>query len=292
MAKKQEEQVVEKEAKLDEDMANIYDEKTKEMSFDNTDFIKMNEGHSALSSDNDTDKKIDTQISDIYKKKNKILIAIIVLLILTVLVLLGMTYTLYSNYNKLDSENKNLNKEVSRLNNEIAELKKEEEPVKYKQVFVGDSLIKNYNLSASFNGYEVVNSGKEDLTSKELLDSLNTMVFNYNPNKVFISVGLNDLTDNKDTLVSNIKEIVRKIKERDTNIEIYVFSLVPLNSSDLDSIKSINKELSELSNIKYIDIYEILMEKNGDTISPLYSDNKKELNAKGYEVLTEALLNI
>ena len=55
-----------KEAKLDNTMANIYDEKTKEMSLDSTDFIKMNQSHSALSRDNDTDKKIDTQIADSY----------------------------------------------------------------------------------------------------------------------------------------------------------------------------------------------------------------------------------
>ena len=296
MAKKKVEQEVEQqvdqEAKLDDEMANIYDEKTKEMSFDNTDFIKMNETHSALSSDNDTDKKIDTQISDIYKKKNKILIAIIVLLILTVLVLMGMGYMLYSNYSKLESENESLNKEVGRLNKELEELKKEEEPIIYKQVFIGDNLIKNYTLSKYYSGYEVINSSKEDITSEYLLNNLDSMLFDYNPSKVFINVGLNDLSNkvDKDTIVSNIKEIIRKIKEKDSNIEIYLLSIVPLNSTDYENINAVNEGLSKLSNVnKYVDIYEILKEVNGDTISSLYSEDKKELNSKGYEVLTDGL---
>ena len=296
MAKKKVEQEVEQqvdqEAKLDDEMANIYDEKTKEMSFDNTDFIKMNETHSALSSDNDTDKKIDTQISDIYKKKNKILIAIIVLLILTVLVLMGMGYMLYSNYSKLESENESLNKEVGRLNKELEELKKEEEPIIYKQVFIGDNLIKNYTLSKYYSGYEVINSSKEDITSEYLLNNLDSMLYAYNPSKVFINVGLNDLSNkvDKDTIVSNIKEIIRKIKEKDSNIEIYLLSIVPLNSTDYENINAVNEGLSKLSNVnKYVDIYEILKEVNGDTISSLYSENKKELNSKGYEVLTDTL---
>ena len=296
MAKKKVEQEVEQqvdqEAKLDDEMANIYDEKTKEMSFDNTDFIKMNETHSALSSDNDTDKKIDTQISDIYKKKNKILIAIIVLLILTVLVLMGMGYMLYSNYSKLESENESLNKEVGRLNKELEELKKEEEPIIYKQVFIGGNLIKNYTLSKYYSGYEVINSSKEDITSEYLLNNLDSMLFDYNPSKVFINVGLNDLSNkvDKDTIVSNIKEIIRKIKEKDSNIEIYLLSIVPLNSTDYENINAVNEGLSKLSNVnKYVDIYEILKEVNGDTISSLYSEDKKELNSKGYEVLTDGL---
>ncbi len=296
MAKKKVEQEVEQqvdqEAKLDDEMANIYDEKTKEMSFDNTDFIKMNETHSALSSDNDTDKKIDTQISDIYKKKNKILIAIIVLLVLTILVLMGMGYMLYSNYNKLERENESLNKELGRLNKELEELKKEEEPIIYKQVFIGDNLIKNYTLSKYYSGYEVINSSKENITSEYLLNNLDSMLYAYNPSKVFINVGLNDLSNkvDKDTIVSNIKEIIRKIKEKDSNIEIYLLSIVPLNSTDYENIKAVNEGLSKLSNVnKYVDIYEILKEVNGDTISSLYSENKKELNSKGYEVLTDAL---
>ena len=296
MAKKKVEQEVEQqvnqEAKLDDEMANIYDEKTREMSFDNTDFIKMNETHSALSSDNDTDKKIDTQISDIYKKKNKILIAIIVLLVLTILVLMGMGYMLYSNYNKLERENESLNKEVGRLNKELEELKKEEEPIIYKQVFIGDNLIKNYTLSKYYSGYEVINSSKEDITSEYLLNNLDSMLYAYNPSKVFINVGLNDLSNkvDKDTIVSNIKEIIRKIKEKDSNIEIYLLSIVPLNSTDYENINAVNEGLSKLSNVnKYVDIYEILKEVNGDTISSLYSENKKELNSKGYDVLTDAL---
>lgn len=285
------EQELKEEAKLDDEMANIYDEKTREMSFDNTAFIKMNETHSALTSDNDTLKKIDTQISEIYKKKNKVLIGVVIVLLLLLISLLICGYLLYKDYNMLKSENTELNKEIGELNKEIEELKKEEEPIIYKQVFIGDKLIKNYTLSNYYNGYQVVNSSKEDLTSEELLNNLDSMLYLHNPSKVFINVGLNDLSNKVDnsTIVSNIKEIVRKIKEHDSNIKIYILSLVPLNNNDFTNIKSINEDLSKLSSIEFVDIYEMLKEVNGDTISSLYSENKKDLNSKGYEVLTDAL---
>lgn len=284
MAKKQEE------VKLEEEMANIYDEKTKEMSLDSTDFIKMNQSHSALSRDNDTDKKIDTQISDMYKKRNKMLIAIICILVLTILLLLYGGYTLYSKNNSLNNDIERLTREIKALNEEIG--KKEEPVIEYKDVFVGDSLIKNYNLSKYLSKYPVINSNRDNLSTEVLLNNLKDMVFTHNPEKVFIYVGLNDL-DNKveqDTIINNIKDIVFKIRENNIETKVYILSLIPLGNNNLEGIKSLNEEYSKLSNVTYVDIYSDLKEANGEEISMAYLlDNKKDLNEEGYKILTNNL---
>ena len=290
MAKKEtQEEVKPEEVKLEDDMANIYDEKTKEMSLDSTDFIKMNNSHKALSSDNDTDKKIDTQIADQYKKKNKILIAIICILVLTIMALLYGGYTLYSKNEKLTNNIDKLEKEIKALNEEIG--KKVEPVIEYKHVFVGDSLIKNYNLSKYYSKYPVVNSNSSDLTTKDLLNKLNSMVYTYNPDMVFINAGVNDLNnkEDKDTIVNNIKDVISKIKEKDPNIDIYILSLIPLGTDNVEDVKYINEALSKLSNCTYVDIYELLKDRTDDKISNLYTDNKEDLNDKGYEIITEKL---
>ena len=78
-------------------------------------------------------------------------------------------------------------------------------------VFLGDSITSRCDLDKYFPNYNVYNSGIAGNMTKDILDNMENRVFVYNPTKVFILIGTNDLVysglDN-DGIKNNIEEIL------------------------------------------------------------------------------------
>ena len=60
-------------------------------------------------------------------------------------------------------------------------------------VFLGDSITQGYNLSNYFNNYPVINSGISGNTTRDVLNDMYGRVYQYNPSKVVILIGTNDI---------------------------------------------------------------------------------------------------
>ncbi|MBQ6477423.1 MAG: hypothetical protein IJI43_03215 [Bacilli bacterium] len=174
-------------------------------------------------------------------------------------------------------------------------------------VFVGDSLFAQYNLREFFEGERVVNSGIDGNTTSDILFDMNYRIYRYNPSKVFLLVGTNDIKKDKseEDIVENIGEIIDGIKNNRKLADIYLLSLLPVNKNkeedkvDLDMIgrrtnsiiKSINKKLEELAEdkkINYIDAYDPLTDGNGD-LEIDYTKEGLHLNEDGYSALTKVI---
>lgn len=168
-------------------------------------------------------------------------------------------------------------------------------------LFLGDFLTDDYDIEDAFKDMFVVKSAYKDDLVSDFLNNLTEKVYRYNPSKIFIEVGLNDVLEEKDDeeIVAKIEELVDRIKENRSYCEIYVESIYPINR-DLDDdlfedanekSKKINEELfimSEEKNIKYIDLYDILIDKD-DNLDEDYTDDGKHLNDDGYEKVTEEI---
>ena len=133
------------------------------------------------------------------------------------------------------------------------------------------------------------------------------MVAIYNPTKVFLLIGTNDIQNNKseDEIVNNIKKIIDKIHEVRPKTKIYLESLLPVNKSD-DSkinhdmvgkrenktIQSINKKLkkyAEEENITFINLYDEFVNDNNE-MTLKYTEEGLHLSSLGYLKLTNILL--
>lgn len=182
----------------------------------------------------------------------------------------------------------------------------EKEVVPENIVFLGDSITDYYDLDKYYEGYHVVNSGISGNTTEDILNDMENRVYRYNPSKVIILIGTNDLTYNKsnDQIFENIKNIVEQIKKNRKYTEIYVESIYPINNTDdkkidanmvknreNDDIKKINTKLKnycDKNNITYINIYKELQDKDGN-LKLDYTEEGLHISEQGYEVITNRL---
>lgn len=173
-------------------------------------------------------------------------------------------------------------------------------------VFLGDSLTYNYKTDEFFEEYKTFNSGISGNKTTDILNDLENRVYKYNPTKLFLLIGINDLKNgtNKDEVINNIEIIIKQIKENNKDTTIYVESIYPIsNEEDMKNIKKIvpktdnneiketNKKLNELCkkyNITYIDVYDKLLNDKG-SLKKDYTTDGLHLNDLGYFKVTKLL---
>lgn len=171
-------------------------------------------------------------------------------------------------------------------------------------VFLGDSITSRYDLNKYFPNYNVYNSGIAGNMTKDILENMENRVFAYNPTKVFILIGTNDLVysglDN-DGIKNNIEEIINKIYEKNSNTKIYLESIYPVNNlinkeivetRTNDNIKDLNNKIEKICNnnkCTYINMYDNLTDKNGN-MKRIYTVDGLHLNKIGYKVITNKLI--
>lgn len=208
-----------------------------------------------------------------------------------------------------------LRKEINSYKNKIKSLTATEENTEktdkdYKKeniVFLGDSITDWYPFDSLYEDYvPIVNSGKAGYRTFEILPKLKELVYQYNPTKVFILIGTNDLNTNsgKEEVVQNIEKIIKRIKKNRLKCKIYVQSIYPINRTDNEKIdlnvvgkrqneeiKTINKEIKDLCNqykITYIDMFKELIDENGN-LAEKYTRDGLHLNDLGYLKITKIL---
>ena len=176
-------------------------------------------------------------------------------------------------------------------------------------VFLGDSIFECYDLDKYFEGVNTVNSGISGNTSQDILDNMYKRVYRYNPSKVVLLIGTNDL--NKDVepekVVENIGKIIDGIKKNRPYADIYVQSVYPVNRSDADkiyidsvgdrknsTIKGMNeniKNLCEEKKVTYMNIYDVLVNEDGE-LELDYTTEGLHITDAGYEVITNEINKI
>ena len=107
----------------------------------------------------------------------------------------------------------------------------EKEVVPENIVFLGDSITEYYDLETYYSDYNIVNSGISGNTTDDIINDMKKRVYQYNPSKVFLLIGTNDLNKGKtkDEIVENIEKIITEIKENRKNSIIYLESIYPVN---------------------------------------------------------------
>lgn len=176
-------------------------------------------------------------------------------------------------------------------------------------VFVGDSITYMYDLNKYYDGYNVVNNGIDGEFTWGVLDDLKDRIYKYNPSKVVLLIGTNDIYKNKsvDEISDNVDKIIKGIKTNRTYAEIYLVSLLPVNrtSDDIinlnmvknrtnEMIMEINNKYQEIAkkyNITYIDLYSKLIDDDGN-LKLDYTKEGLHLNDKGYKVITRVIKNV
>lgn len=170
-------------------------------------------------------------------------------------------------------------------------------------LFLGDSITEQYDLDEYFKDLPVVNSGISGNQTSNILEDLKDRVYQYNPSKVFLLIGTNDIQAkvDEDEIIDNIEEILKEIHENRPYAELYLEAIYPVDESRSgaqdrtnEEIKSINDTLEQYckkNDITFIDTYELLLdpESDEDEIFEDYTKDGLHITDEGYEVITNEL---
>lgn len=217
------------------------------------------------------------------KKKEKISInSKIIIIILSVLLLISLVINIY-----LFSIKKNINL----LDENI--------------VFFGDSITSGYKIEEFYPKNNVINSGISGNVTNDLLERMED-VYKYNPSKVFLLIGINDLNRgySAEEILSNIQKIINNIKTHRKYTKIYIESIYPINRNvfeekdysfnekiNNDIIKELNNKIKILckeNKIQYIDVYNSLLDNDGN-LKDIYTNEGLHLSDLGYFKVTTSL---
>lgn len=175
-------------------------------------------------------------------------------------------------------------------------------------VFLGDSITNQYDLDKYYIDMPVVNSGIGGNMTNHILKDMNERVYKYNPSKVFLLIGTNDIEfgNSNDLLISNVEKIIQGIRKNRPNCKVYLESIYPVNGEDEEKIdknmvgkrtnaviKDINLKLKKIctkEKCTYIDLYSELIDEN-DNLKLEYTREGLHLNENGYKKVTEILID-
>jgi lysophospholipase L1-like esterase len=145
----------------------------------------------------------------------------------------------------------------------------------------------------------IYNRGIGNDTTEGLKTRLNNSIFDLKPHTVVLLIVTNDLALLQTSplkVATNIKEIIKSVKEKLPNVKIILQSIYPVNA-DLSpmtvlprqnkDIKAINDLISKIDDVTYVDLYSKL-ELDGK-LNPKYSVEGLHINEEGYELITHEL---
>ncbi len=236
------------------------------------------------------------KVDDVYEEKNKSTLIIVLLSISC------LCFILFIAYHYLFFDHSEKIKVITKKEDIV------EKVVDNNYLFLGDSITEQYDLKEYYEGYPVVNSGVSGDFTSSIVENMKKRVYDYNPSKVFLLIGINDLRNGKDVseIVSNTKEIIKLIKENRPYSEIYLESIYPINKTDddkiSDSVKDIefdNEKIIEVNNllkdlakdekITYVDLYNKLVDDDGN-LNISYTKDGLHISSEGYKFITKELM--
>lgn len=172
-------------------------------------------------------------------------------------------------------------------------------------VFLGDSITDWYPFEEMYsNDIPIVNSGIAGYETKDILNRMDDLVYKFNPTKVFILIGTNDIKyeeDDEQVVVDNIKKIIKEIKKNRPNTKVYITSIFPVNrelkyhaaeeryNGEILKINKGIKNYCKENNITYINMYDELIDSKGN-LKKEYTVDGLHLSKTGYVKYTSKLL--
>ncbi len=196
-----------------------------------------------------------------------------------------------------------LAQDASRFQEEIQEIQEKYDTLwdntKETIVFTGSSSIRLWkDLQEIYPQYQIVNTGFGGSESSDLLIYTDELILQYNPKKVFIYEGDNDINANKKPkdIISVFKEIIFQIKNNNPDTWIVIISAKPsLARWHLKGkYKRLNRKFSRLGKkeqkIDYANIWNIMLDRN-KLRQDIFIEDGLHLNSKGYELWNQIIRN-
>ncbi|MEP3211434.1 MAG: GDSL-type esterase/lipase family protein [Maribacter sp.] len=164
-------------------------------------------------------------------------------------------------------------------------------------VFAGSSSVRIWhNLQEKFPKHQIVNAGFGGSHASDLLAYTNELILKYNPKKVFIYEGDNDISAGKDAkaILSDISEIITKIREQNASVKVVLIAAKPsIARWNLKrDYKRLNRKFKKMSrkdaDILFADVWKPML--NGRKVKQdIFIEDGLHMNDKGYAIWYNAI---
>ena len=164
-------------------------------------------------------------------------------------------------------------------------------------VFTGSSSIRLWeNLEEYFPDHQIVNSGFGGSETSDLLSFIDPLVLNFNPKKVFLYEGDNDISRKKKPkeVISHFQEVIAQIKNLGTTNAIVIISAKPsIERWHLKGkFRRLNRRFKKLCAadplLEFADVWTPMLE-GRKLREDLFIEDGLHMNNKGYEIWYEVI---
>jgi lysophospholipase L1-like esterase len=169
-------------------------------------------------------------------------------------------------------------------------------------IFLGNSITTYTNWNELLELPQARNRGISGDTTYGILERLDEVIEG-KPAKVFILVGINDISRNVPSklILKNCEKIISRIKSGSPETEIYFQTILPVNNTFTryknhynkdDIIQSVNeglKIIAEREKITLINLHPHFLDKE-NRLDKKYTEEGLHLNAEGYNLWAKILL--
>jgi lysophospholipase L1-like esterase len=166
-------------------------------------------------------------------------------------------------------------------------------------LFVGSSSIRKWDdCTQIFAKYNALNRGIGGAVINDITYYLNDVVFPYQPKQIVLYVGENDLPNDMvtpDTVLNRTIKLYQAIRAKLPNIPIVYISIKPSPSRDKFKEKAvasnalIKKFLAGEANTTFVNVYSLMLTKEGKLRPELFVADMLHMNATGYAIWRKAV---
>ncbi|MDO6470570.1 GDSL-type esterase/lipase family protein [Maribacter sp. 1_MG-2023] len=167
-------------------------------------------------------------------------------------------------------------------------------------VFTGSSSVRLWKkLEQEFPNHQIVNSGFGGSQASDLLLFTEELILSYNPKKVFIYEGDNDLWADKRPadVLDTTAEIIRRIKSKNPATEVILIAAKPSISrwKIRGKYKRLNRKMERFTKndpqLYYVDVWKPMLNKR-KLKTDIFIEDGLHMNQKGYDIWYEAMKDL
>lgn len=162
-------------------------------------------------------------------------------------------------------------------------------------LFIGSSSFRLWKTAKEdFDNPNIVNRAFGGATLPDVIRYQDDVVLKYNPKKIFIYCGENDIASSEkvtpEMVFGNFKTLYHSIRNRFPEVQVVFISIKPsmLRWSMKDRMIAtnalINNYLSKEKNAVFINVWDKMLDENGEPMKDIFIEDKLHMNSKGYAI--------
>jgi lysophospholipase L1-like esterase len=187
--------------------------------------------------------------------------------------------------------------------NDIQAFKKEDSlkaPIKDPVLFIGSSSFTKWTrLGQDFPLTPVLNRAFGGSTLLDVIRFQNEVIFKYHAKKIVIYCGENDLASSENITPAEVfnrfKILYEAIRKQQPKVPVVYVSIKPsisrwnMKERQIETNKLIKAFINKNKNVVFVDIWDKMLDENGNPKKDIFSSDNLHMNEKGYEIWIDAL---